>query len=80
MKAFRFEPSFYYLMENVFLKRLIGGYVYYLLRAGDKDFRKLSAEMNKKFEMAEDQELPCNFTGFSLSRDKNGGILVDQNM
>lgn len=30
--------------------------------------------------MAEDEPLPCNFTGFSLGRDKNGDVLIEQNI
>lgn len=67
-------------MESRLLKGLIGENFDYLLHAGDKEFCKLSAETNKKFDMAEDEQFPCNFTGFSLSRDKNGDLFFHYNM
>ena len=38
----------------------------------------MSKKTNARFEMAEEQKLPCSFTGFSLARNKDGDIIQDQ--
>ena len=78
MSPLRSDPVFYTLITNGVLKRLSGGYVDDLIRAGDTDFKEVFKKTNARFEMAEDQKLPCSFTGFSLGKDKNGDVIQDQ--
>lgn len=78
MKALRSNPALYILMEDGLLQGLSGGYVNDLIRARDALFKKLSKKATEKFEITEDQSLPCMFTGFSLSRAKDGTITQEQ--
>ena len=78
MKPFRIDPALYYLISNGILRGLSGSYVDDIIRTGDDKFRKISRKTGEKFEMAEEEEIPCTFTGFSLSRDSKGSIMLDQ--
>ena len=79
MKPLRSDPALYYLLSNGILKGLSGGgYVDDLIRAGDNDFRDLSKKTNIRFDMGEDESIPCNFTGFALKRDADGDLSIDQ--
>ena len=49
-----------------------------IIRTGDKQFENFSQKTKELFEMGESESLPCSFTGFSISRDKDGDILIDQ--
>ena len=59
MKPLRSDPALYVLMKNKLLHGLSGNYVDDLIRTENKDFRNLAKKTNRKFEMAEDQDLPC---------------------
>ena len=78
MKPLRSGPALYTFTENGLLKRLSGGYVDDIIRAGDKHFKHLSQKTNARFEMSEDQTLPCLCTAFSLSKNENGEVVQDQ--
>ena len=65
-------------MKDNVLQGLSGWYVDDLIRSGNAAFKELARETNRKFEMADDQDLPCLFKGFSLSRHKDGTIIQDQ--
>ena len=78
MKPLRSDPALYALLEHGVLKGLSGGYVDDLIRTGDEDFKELSKKTNERFDMAEDQKLPCSFTGFSLGFEKGRTIVQDQ--
>ena len=78
MSSLRSDTALYTLITNGVLKGLSEGYVDDLIRAGDQDFKDVSKKTNARFEMAEDQKLPCSFTGFSLARNKDGDIIQDQ--
>ncbi len=54
-------------------------YVDDLLRAGKADFRQDCRDTHSKFEMSEEDDLPCNFAGFKISGDKVNGFNVDRN-
>ena len=69
----------------VFIKRinerLIGlsaTYVDDLLRAGTPQFRTLCRKTHELFDAKEDAELPAEFTGFSITRDKSGTLTLNQ--
>ena len=69
----------------VFIKRinekLIGmsaTYVDDLLRAGTPEFRALCRKTHVLFDAKEDAELPAEFTGFSIARDKSGTLTLNQ--
>lgn len=79
MKSFKIDPALYCYMFDGALKGLSGSYIDDLLRAGDQDFRKVSKETNKCFEMTEDRKLPSEFTDFVFGIDRNGNFVVDQN-
>lgn len=66
------DPAVYVSIVNGALNRLSGGYVDDLIRTTNQEFRELLMKSNDKFDVAEDQSLPCFFTGVSLSHDGNG--------
>lgn len=78
MKPLRSDPALYVLMKDNLLQGLSGGYVDDLIRTGNKDFRALARKTSHKFEMAEDENLPCVFTGFSLKRQETKAIAQNQ--
>lgn len=72
------DPALYAMMEKGRLKGLSGTYVDDMVRCGDAGFRKISHRTFERFEMDEDTEPPCTFTGFRLSRDNDGLLSLDQ--
>lgn len=78
MSPFRLDSTLYHLISNGLLKCLNGGYVEEIIRVEDDDFSKLSRKTNPQFDKADGGQIPCSSTGFLLSRDKNGDILIDQ--
>ena len=78
MKPLRCDPALYVLMKDNVLQGLSGWYVDELIRTGNTTFKELARETNRKFEMADDQDLPCVFTGFSLKRSQDGTFIQDQ--
>lgn len=77
MKPLRSDPALYVLMKDNLLQELSGGYVDDLMRAGNKKFRTPAKKTSHRFEMAEDEILPCVFTGFSLKRQGTNAIAQD---
>lgn len=61
MHPLRSDPALYTNTMDRKIKRLSGGYVDDLIRAGDQDFHRLSVKTNDAFDMSEDQYLPCEF-------------------
>ena len=59
-------------MKNKLLQGLSGGSVDDLIRTRNKNFKTFAKKTNHIFEMAEDQDLPCVFTEFSLERYTDG--------
>eukprot|EP00171_Calliarthron_tuberculosum_P022143 IDg22143t1 len=80
MKATRSDPALYTLLSEDKLIGLSGGYVDDLLRAGTPAFRKLSQQTHKKFDMGADESPPCAFSGFLLSRDRDGNLQQHQKL
>ena len=78
MRPLRSDPALYLMMTNGLLKGILGGYVDDLIQTGDLSFKKLCLKTKRKFYMAEDQGLPCMFTGFSISRTLNNTIVQQQ--
>ena len=78
MPSLRSDPALYTLITNGVLKGFSDGYVDELIRPRDKDFKEVSKKTNARFEMAEDQKLPCSFTGFFLGRGKDGDVIQNQ--
>ena len=78
MTDFRFDPALYHLKQDGHLVGLSGGYVDDPIRGGNKEFRNHTDKTEERFDMDEDKRIPCSFTGFSLSRGKNGTIIQDQ--
>ena len=78
MMPLRSDPAIYLPMTNGLLKGISGGYVVDLIRTGDLSFKKLCSKTKRKFDMAEDQGLPCTFTGFSISRTLNATMVQQQ--
>ena len=78
MKSLRSDPALYSLIKEGILRGLSGGYVDDLIRAGDEYFKKVSQKTNEKFDMAENEKIPCTFTGFSLSHNRDGEVIQDQ--
>ena len=78
MKPLCSDPAIYLLMKDNIPQRLSGWYVDEFIRTGNGTFKELGKKTNRKFEMAEDQDLPCLFTGFSPKRHQNGTIVQGQ--
>ena len=78
MMPLRSDPALYLLVTNGLLKGISGGYVDDLIRTGDSSFKQLCSKTKRKFDMAEDQGLPCTFTGFSISRTVDNTIVQQQ--
>ena len=51
-----------------------------ILRPGPPAFRELLRKTHERFEMGEDQSIPCTFSGFHLEDGKEGCITQHQNM
>lgn len=78
MRPFRSDPALYILMINGLLTGLSGGYVEDFLRAGNSEFRQVAKKTRQRFDRADDETPPCTFTGFALSRGKDGCLMQDQ--
>ena len=79
MVPLRSDRALYKLMIDGLLVGLSGGYVDDLLRAGSTRFRELSRKTNERFQMDEDEVIPCTFSRFHLERDEHGCITQHQN-
>lgn len=75
MEASRSDPALYLHVKGEVLKRLSGGYIDDIVRAGDSDFLKFAERTKEKFDKVDGQTLPCNFTGFSISRNEDENIV-----
>lgn len=78
MSPMKSDPALYTTMSDGLLTGLSGGYVDDLLRAGIPEFREYASLTNRRFEMDADEELPCTFSGFSLSRQETGCLEQNQ--
>ena len=78
MESTRLDSAFYIWIVNGLLKGMSGSYVDDLMRAGDDDFKELAKKTASRFEMAKDEEPPCEFTGFHLDRADDGTLTMDQ--
>ncbi len=79
MEPTRTDPALYVKVEDGQVVGLNGNYLDDLLRAGKDRFRQHCRETHSKFEMSEEDDLPCDFAGFKISGDKVNGFNVDQN-
>ncbi len=77
MKPFKLDHALYYYINNGKLKGLSGSYIDDIIRTGDEEFKQMSNKTNRKFEMAADEELPSEFTGFIIKR-QNENIFISQ--
>lgn len=78
MTPSKLDAAFYYLLENKILVGLSGTYVDDLLRAGNRQFRQNTTKTTNKFDMTKDSPLPFKHTDFSLSRDSENNVIIDQ--
>ena len=78
MSPFHSDPALYILRVNGLFSGLSGGYVDDLIRTGDQTFKEVATKTHERFDMSEDDTIPCSFTGFALSRNDVGDILLDQ--
>eukprot|EP00171_Calliarthron_tuberculosum_P023641 IDg23641t1 len=78
MTPFRSDPALYYTKSNGLLIGLSGGYVDDLLRAGSPEFDSISAKTHAKFEMGDNESLPCTFSGFHLGTTDCNSLKQDQ--
>ena len=53
-------------------------YVDDLLRAGTPEFRALCRKTHVLFDAEGDAEMPAEFTGFIIARDKSGTLTLNQ--
>lgn len=71
------DPT-YHLVNDGILTGLSGCYVDDILRCGTQEFRRHCLTTNDKLEMADDERIPCTFTGFRLSYDSHHDVQLDQ--
>lgn len=79
MKPIRSGTFHYTFIVDRLLKGLSVEYVDDIIRTGYKDLKQLSLKTNEFFEMSDDHFLHCSFTWFSLSQNKDGEVIQDQN-
>ena len=72
------DPALYIWIVDGLLKGLSGSYVDDLMRAGDADFKVHAKKTAEAFEMATDEEPPCDFTGFRLDVTEENTLTLDQ--
>lgn len=75
ISAFRAYPALYKLVINGVLHGLSSGYIDELIKAGDWHYRRIAQGTREKFDVAEDNRPPCNFTGLALTRSRSLGWL-----
>ncbi len=66
------DPALYKKLVDCALVGLSGGYVDGMLQAGSPAIRTLSRKTHERFQMGEDEKIPCTFSGFSFERNKDG--------
>lgn len=67
-------------MADCLIVGLSGGYVHNLLRTAPPEFRSISKRISESLQMDTEEEIPCIFSGLSLSRDKEGNLEQNQNL
>lgn len=78
MCTLRSDPAMYVKMKDNQLIGLSGTYVDDILRVGSEEFRMIASKTNNEFEMDDDKELPCTFTGFKLEKNEDGVLQLQQ--
>ena len=78
MKPLDTDPALYHLVPDGTLVGLSGSYVDDMIRCGTQEFRRHCLSTNNRFDMADDEILPCTFTGFRLSYDSHHSVQLDQ--
>lgn len=78
MIPFCSDPALYTMVSEGLLVGLSGGYVDDMLRAGSPDFRERLKKTNERFDVGEDEKLPCYFSGFSIARGSEGALEMNQ--
>ena len=79
MTPLRSDPSFYVSRDKEGnIQGLSGSYVDDMLRAGNYQFQELARGTGKKFRMADDECLPCDFSGFRLEKEEDGTVYLSQ--
>ena len=63
MEQFKTASALYYQQRHKKLEGISGCYVDDLPRTGNAIFQQKSRMTNKRFEMAEEHQLPCEFNG-----------------
>lgn len=66
MSSLRSDPALFYLIAYYFLKMLLNGYADDLIRTGDEPFKRLSRKISERFELTDDNSIPCSITGSAL--------------
>lgn len=75
LQTMRSDTALRYLKNGKTLHGFCGAYVDDLLSAGDDVFRKQMDLTKEKFEMAEDDNIPCEFSGFALDYNKDSLLI-----
>lgn len=78
MKPMRSDQALFVWIHDQDLQGLSGCYVDDILRTGNQNFAIHANQTRKRFEMAEDEHLPCTFTGFVISKTASGDYIIDQ--
>lgn len=79
MKTSRSDPAIYVRRgDEGKLPGLSQTYVSDMLRADTKEFQKLSKIKNQQFEMTDDDQLSCVFTGIMTNCEGNRTLVLHQ--
>lgn len=78
MKIFQSDPAPYIKRDKNKVIGLSGIYVDDMIRAGSADFCKHSLMTHTRFEVGNDEELPCTFTDFMITRNARGDTVLHQ--
>lgn len=78
MKIFRSSPALYIKRVKNEVISFSGIYVDDMIRTGTAEFRKYSLVTHTRFELGNDKEFHCNFTGFMITRNAGDDIVLHQ--
>lgn len=78
LKQMRSDAALRYLKNKDTLHGLCGSYVDDLLCTGDDTFKNEFSKTKAKFEMADNEDIPCEFGGFALDYNKENILIQHQ--
>lgn len=78
MKPSRIDRVLYYIIKEGIFKGLSDAYVDDIPSAGDSEFREISNNTNRWFQMQPDPHLQTELTGFMLEKTNKANSLLNR--